>query len=124
MSKKALAVQGCTLVISDVTPGSATITSSPSTKAKAGNMGVYRGTVMVMLTGCSSGTYQQTAPATGSFTTTAQKCKADNETVLREGDKANGISVSMQNSVSPFDSSSFTASVEVVYAGQNKVKGE
>jgi|WetSurMetagenome_2_1015567.scaffolds.fasta_scaffold466049_1 hypothetical protein len=122
MSLKYIAVQGCTLTISGVTPGTATITSSTSTKVKAGHKGVYRGTVQVQLTGCSSGTYNQTGPVTSNFTLTAQKNKADSEFVLREGDQATGISVSMVNSVYPFDSSSFTASVEVTSAGQVKVK--
>jgi len=118
-----IAVQGCTLTISGVTPGTAIITSSPSTKVKAGGSYVYKGTVNVQLTGCSSGTYQQTSTATGTFTNTAAKVKVENDLVLLENDLATGISIPMQNSVFPFDSTSFTASVQITSAGQTKVKG-
>jgi hypothetical protein len=120
---KYIVVQGCSMSVTGVTAGSLNITSSPSSKVKAGNLGVYRGTVQVQLTGCTNGTYSQTAPATGNFTTSATKFKADNELVILEGDKATGISVSMQNTVTPFDSQTFTAVVTIDSAGQTKVKG-
>ena len=122
--KKAVAVQGCTLQISGVTPGVATITTSPSTKGKAGGIGVYRGTVSVSLSVCSNGTFIQSGPASGDFILTATKNKADGQLVLREDDETGSISVPMQNSVSPFNSSSFPVTVKITNAGQSKAKGE
>ena len=118
-----IAVQGCSLQINGVLPGSAIITSLPNLKAKAGGAGIYVGTVSVQLIGCSSGTYQQTAPVSGNFQLTAVKTKAGGNLVLLENDVTSTISVPMQNGVSPFDSQSFSATVKVSSAGQIKAKG-
>ena len=44
--------------------------------------------------------------------------------VIWEDDETGSISVPMQNSVSPFNSSSFPVTVKITNAGQSKAKGE
>jgi hypothetical protein len=117
-----IAVVGCTLQIIGLTPGTAQITSSPSTKVKAENKFVYRGTVMISVSGCTQGVYTQTAPVTGSFNNTATKVKADNQLVLLENDTTSPITVELQKTVSPFDKITVPITVKVLNANQTKVK--
>ena len=120
---KFITVQGMTLLIQGVTPGVTQVITSPSTKGKAENKGIYKGTVTVQLTACSQGTYNQTSPITGDFITSAIKNKVENQLVLLEGDLTAVINVPMQNTVSPFQSTTFPATVKISLAGQTKVQG-
>jgi hypothetical protein len=121
MAAKELAVQGCTLEIQTPVSGNASITSSPSTKVKADNKGVYKGTVLVSVSGASQGNCQG-ASGVGSFTTTAQKCKVENETPLRKDDEAT-VTCNGTDPTQGGAPCSFSATVKVSDAGQNKVKG-
>lgn len=117
MAKKELAVEGCTLEIQSPVSGNASITSSASSKFKISNKGVYKGTVLVSVSGASQGNCQS-ASGVGSFTTTAQKMKVENETPLREEDEAT-VSCSGTD-VSTGAACNFSATVKVSDAGQDK----
>lgn len=126
MSLKYIAVKDCILtIIGSVTPGIATITSDPSLTCFAlvltVQKGIYRGVVNVSVSGCTSGTYVQTDPATGSFNITAVKVKADNEFVLRQDDETSSIDIELENSVPPNDIITIPVKVKVSSAGQNKI---
>lgn len=123
---KWIAVQGCTLQITTspaITEGTTTITTLPSIKCKAANKGIYKGTVNVSLSGYSDGTYSQSGTAIGTFVNGSTKNKAEDEFVLLEGDTASNITITLQNTISPFDSKTSTATVKIQSAGQQKVQG-
>lgn len=119
-----IAVQGCTLeVTTTIIEGTTQIISLPSIKCKAKDKGIYRDTVTVSLSAYSDGTYNQVGTATGNFIITSTKCKADNQFVLRYNDSTAPITINLQNTVTPFDSKTATATVRISDAGQDKVKG-
>jgi hypothetical protein len=116
-----IAVLGCTLTIVGLTPGTATITTIPSLKATITNKGIYKGTVSVLVAGCTQGAYTQTSPMSGDFIITAIKTKVENDFVLRSLDITSPITIPLQKTVTPFDSISVPITVIVTDAGQTKV---
>jgi|WetSurMetagenome_2_1015567.scaffolds.fasta_scaffold01018_16 hypothetical protein len=124
MPAKEIAVQGCTLTITGCSaPGTATITSSPSTKCKAGGNGIYKQQLNIQIIGCSNGTCIQGSPVSDSIMPTAIKVKCENGEVLRVNDKKNGIVINGTDSSTSL-ACSFPVNVEITSAGQTKVKAQ
>jgi len=123
---KNIAVQGLTLRPQGIVApgsGSLTITSTPSTKVKAGGNGVYAGNLQFTLaggnaTGYDPGTVVTVGP--GSISPTATKTKVGGQAVVLEGDQ--NLAVSMTGTISGTPTP-FTEPWKVTAAGQSKAKG-
>lgn len=123
MPAEEIAVQGLTLQITGCsTPGTASVTSSPSTKRKEDSKGVYKKQLDISISGCQNGSCVQGAPKTDTIMPTATKDKCEGEFVLRKGDKKLGITINGTDSGSGAPCS-FPVNVEITAAGQTKVKG-
>ena len=114
-SALALSVSGTAVV------GTASVTSSPSTKVKAGGSGVYRGPMNVSIApGCTNGTCTSTAPTAAIINPTATKMKVESQLVIRENDE---VTATVAGVLSSGGACTFPATVTVNNAGQTKVKG-
>lgn len=99
--------------------GSIVIVTPPSTKVKAGGVGVHINNMAIVITGGTDGMVTA-ASGSGTFPATASKVKADGALVLRKGDQSIDI---VMTGVNP-DSSpgTYTTKVEIDDPGQDKVK--
>jgi hypothetical protein len=123
MPNAEIAVQGLTLTITGCsTPGTAAVTSPPSTKRKEDSHGVYKKQLDISISGCQNGSCVQGAPKTDSIMPTATKNKCEGEFVLRKGDKKQGITINGTN-IGTGTACSFPINVEITNAGQTKAKG-
>lgn len=126
MSKE-IAVDGCTLKISEspAYTGTISITSSASTKVKAGSMGVYSGDMEISVSAATlvAGGFVSPNPITGTIKPTTIKVKADNKFVLRKDDKT--LVPLTGTGVNPGGATKdLSFNVEISVAGQTKVKSE
>jgi hypothetical protein len=105
-----------------ISGGTGTVSTSPSTKVKAGGAGVHRGTINFTWAG---GTYagQPIVSGSGSITATAVKAKADGQAVVRKDDSG-PISGTYTNPAPPPPTLPFSGTVKVSNAGQTKDRGQ
>lgn len=109
---------------STITGGSFVITSSPSSKVKAGGAFVYRGTINFTFSGGSEPTVTAgSVTGSGSISFTATKTKADGQFVIREGDTGT-LTGTGTNPSPPPPTLPVSGSVEISNAGQTKVKAQ
>jgi hypothetical protein len=121
---KPIAISGMTLTISPSTvTGVISITSPPSTRVNAGSAGVYRGPVIINVTGVTQGDFIAASPVPGTLQPTATKGRAESQFLLREGDKASGLSTTGTHSSSG-TTTPINFEVEVTSAGQTKDRSE
>jgi len=99
--------------------GTASPTSSPSAKVRAGGQGVYRGPLGFSVTGAVQGGCTQSGPYSGSISPTAQKVKPDAQACVLDGDQ---VSVSIPGVLGGGGGCTITGTV-TAHAGQAKVKG-
>jgi len=114
---KSLAVEGLTLNSSS---GNAQIVSQASQKVKATN-GIYKSPLQVSINGASQGTCQN-ANGSGVISATATKVLIEGSPSIREGDT--GVVVVDGTNSTNGSPCSFTVTVTVSDAGQNRTKGE
>ncbi len=124
-----IAVSGMTVSIT--TPGvtgKITLSSSPSLRVKAGGAGVYRGPLLLSVSGLISASCgsQLTGSASATIMPTATKTRADGQFVLRRGDKVTGVqSTGASNPGSPNPiACTITFDIEITNAGQSKDQAE
>jgi hypothetical protein len=123
MAQKEIAVNGAE-VVEDLATQSAgitadfSITTTPSDKWEQDGNGVYFGTLTIAITNAKEGTYEQSAPATGTLDGTAQYADEQNEPVVLKGD-GGSATVTVQNTASPFDSKQISVGYEIDNTGQN-----
>ncbi|MDR2490267.1 MAG: hypothetical protein LBD20_02575 [Spirochaetaceae bacterium] len=118
---KLIAVDGCTLQFSGITPMtlSNTTISPPSAKVKAVGKFVYRGNITVNAVFATTGT-PPTLPLSFTINGSAAKCKSDGQQAVLEGDTSADVPWSYavgQTTVSG------SASCKIQAAGQQKVSG-
>lgn len=108
---------------SPISGGVFTISSSPSTKVKAGGQGVYRGAlVFTFAGGIASGLTNIVGG--GSISPTAVKVKADGQLVMRDGDFVL-MSATGQLAASPFTPGQpISGNVEIADPGQTKARAQ
>lgn len=115
--KKLAAVTGMTLQSS---LGSASVVNFGSTKANVGGNAIFIDKVQALVSGAVNGTCEQTAPVQGDITASSTKTKLENKAICREGDKLNSLTITGVDKFTGV-ACSFTVSVEIKQAGQNKV---
>lgn len=132
--KARLAVQGATLTLAPApgstgVPGTVVVSSAPSSVARAGGQGIYRGNLSVVVSGVTNPAQGATIPTTAETFTippTAVKCRVEDLAPIREGDSVT-ISVSPlipNSSGPPYPAPTPTLMVVTVQAaGQTKVRG-
>jgi hypothetical protein len=123
MALKEIAVQGCTLTLTGGGPGTANITSSPSSKSKAGGNGVYKKQIDISIAGCANGTCVQGAVVNSSIIPTVTKTKSDGDLVMVKNDKVEKVVINGTDSGTGA-ACSFTVDVEITSAGQTKAKAQ
>ena len=122
---KNIAVQGCTLKLSQGT-GNISITNDPSDDVKINGKGVYT-SMNFSISGFTGGeiTVAGSGAGSGSINTTVQNVKVDGKPVLVKGDKSAEITINGQKpSGSGTDPASCIVTVEISDAGQDKVDAE
>lgn len=120
MALEEVANESATVSVSNGATG--TITSTGSLKTKAGGLGVFVGTINVLLAGGSSGTCTGVSGA-GTITASATKTKADGLPVLRKGDTGSGT-IAGTDSATSGGPCEFDVDIEIDDAGQIKVKAQ
>ena len=119
MPNKKVVVQGATLGFKAPVTGSVTFVSPPSTKVKAENKGVYKGTVQFTVNvGTTNGACTLNAPHPDSFSPQAVKTTVESEKPLREDDEKIVVLNGLDGGGNPC---SFSATVIVQDSGQTKV---
>ena len=109
---------------STITGGTFVITSTPSTKNKAGAVGVYRGPLTFTFSGGSApGVSPGSVVGSGTINPTAIKSKADALEVIREGDTGT-LTGTGTNPSPPPPTLPVSGPVEVKTAGQDKAKAQ
>jgi len=118
-----IAVQGCTVLIKPPATGSLTITSVPSLKVLASGAGVYKQIMNISLSGVTIPGTLINGSGAGVISPTAAKVTAESGLVLRQGDTGT-ITVNGTTPTTPFPPATGTVDVEIIAAGQVKVKAE
>jgi hypothetical protein len=126
MAQKKVAVQGCTLnhkAGSTIAGGIFTITSTPDTKAKCSNKGIYKTPLQYTFTGGNSPGFDPSSIATTapqSITATSTKVKASNLFVMRLNDFGTMVAQgTIAGVLTPI-----SGPVEISDAGQTKASAE
>lgn len=126
---KYIAIKDCTFEFNPADVGNAVVSiSSPSTKVKATNKEVLNANTTFSVSNYSNGStidvpLSGASTADFSFTTSAQKVKAENSLVLLEGDTAN-IQIKGQKTTSSGTTEvTIPVVIKIKQAGQEKVKG-
>lgn len=122
---KLVAVVGCTLTVTPTAPatsGSAAVQTAPSTTVRAQGAAVYRGPIVVGVTGVVAAPDYTQVPATQpvTITPTTGLGLADTQAIVRQDDQGTGV----VNLVSPSGNPPLAVPVTVVVsdAGQTKVR--
>ena len=118
MPNKKVVVQGATLGFKAPVTGSITFVSPPSTKVKAENKGVYKGTVQFTVNTATNKVCTLNAPYSDSFSPQAVKTTVESEKPLREDDEKIVVLNGLDGGGNPC---SFSATVIVQDSGQTKV---
>jgi len=118
MPNKKVVVQGATLGFKAPVTGSITFVSPPSTKVKAENKGVYKGTVQFTVNTATNTVCTLNAPYSDSFSPQAVKTTVESEKPLREDDEKIVVLNGLDGGGNPC---SFSATVIVQDSGQTKV---
>ena len=102
------------------TPGSPVYIQTPAAKMKVNNIPVLVTQISWTITGCTAGAF--TGGGGGSIPATAVKCKADNQSVMRENDtgQCQGVLTNPNTGATL----NCTCEYKITNAGQIKVKGE
>ncbi len=104
-----------------VSGGTFVITSTPSTKVKTENYGVYRGSLIWTFSGGNSiGFTNGTVAGGGTISPSAAKVKADGQLVIRLDDF---VSITFSGTLTNGNPGTVVGIVEVSDAGQSTVKG-
>ncbi len=120
---KLIAVSGMTLTVTPSTvTGTPTVTALPSLKVNAGGSAVYRGSVAISVAAITQGNFVGPT-AVGNLQATATKGRADGQFLLREGDKATGLSTAGTDPGSGA-TTIINFAVEITSAGQLKARSD
>lgn len=129
MSKKPIANANMVIQVKPPASGQVTVISQPSINVKAGGSGVYRGPLLFSVSNILCGSLGSATPGTlpqGVVQPTAQHTKADCLHVIREGDKADGLTSVGAMIPGPGGSPApcvINFTVEITKAGQTEASG-
>ena len=119
---KNIAVEGWTYMFGSGT-GKVDVTNTPSNKVKCDGKKAYYDTIEISISNYVGGGIDQ-GTATATIRGSAQKVKIEGKPAILEGDKTDTITINGKSTTYPFNPDSTTDTVEVLLAGQTKVKGE
>lgn len=116
-----------TITITNTVPGTATpnivFTDTPAGYADASSADILVDKITGVPTGCILAGYTFLGGDMDDMLSTAQKCRCDGKNVMRKGDSTT-CAGEFQLNVSPFTIIACACNVEIIDAGQDKVRAE